>query len=347
MLKLSQKDYDFIRASYDEFPTSYGEHGCISWKVVGNELDRQSEYVCVIGAFDGFHRGHLALIAQARALADDKNMKLVVCMFDPDPTIFFKPELPNEELLTADERIALLMNAGADSCVCFTFEKHLASLSYIDFLTHLQSMFNLKHLCVGTDFKLGARGEGSLDKIRAFGKQSGFEVNGVNLMMQQDIKDIKISSTTIREAVISGDIHLANELLGHLCLIDGVVEHGRGQGTTFGYPTANIMCSTRRVAPHDGVYAAWVSNGEHVWPSALHVGLPPTFNSSDAKLSNWLLEAFLLDCNENLYGQELRVFLTDKIGDTQKFESINALEIALQGYIHATEKLLGSSAVSL
>ena len=347
MLMLSQKDLFFIESTYEQFPVSYGEDNALTWRVVGEKLDSNADYVCVIGAFDGFHRGHLALIAQARALADDKDMKLVVCMFDPDPTVYFTPDVPNEELLTADERISLLMDAGADSCLCFTFDQHLAPLGYEDFLNRLCSMFSMKHLCVGLDFKLGARGEGTFDKIVSYGIQAGFEVNGVDLMMQKGVGDTKISSTTIREAIINGDIHVANELLGHLSLIDGVVEHGRGQGTTFGYPTANIMCSKLRVAPSDGVYAAWVSNGKRVWPSALHVGWPPTFNNDKSELSHWLLEAFLLDCNENLYGQNLRVFLTDKIGETQKFESIDALERALHGYIQATENLLGNSSVSL
>ncbi len=347
MLKLSQKDLLFIKSTYEQFPVSYGKDHALSWRIVGDELDSDSDYVCVIGAFDGFHRGHLALLAEAKAIADDKNMKLVVCMFDPDPTIYFKPEVPNEELLTADERIALLMEAGADSCLCFTFNHHLALLDYKEFLNRLCLMFSMKHICVGLDFKLGARGEGTFDKLVAYGIKAGFEVSGVDLMMEKDFDNTKISSTTIREAIVDGDIQAANDLLGHFSLIDGVVEHGRGEGTSFGYPTANIMCLKRRVAPSNGVYAAYVSNGKRVWPSALHVGLPPTFDEGNIELSNWLLESFLLDCHENLYGQKLRVFLTDKIGETQKFESIDALERALQGYIEATEILLGDSAISL
>ena len=347
MLNLSQKDFEFIQSTYEHFPISYGEDSSISWKIAGASLDSASDYVCVIGAFDGFHRGHQALIAQAKAMADEKNMKLVVCMFDPDPTIYFKPNLVNEELLTAYERISLLLNSGVDSCLCFKFDEHLAPLSYKAFLDLLSGMFNFKHLCVGLDFKLGANGEGTFERIVSYGKESGFDVTGIDLMMQKELHAAKISSTAIREALIAGEIHRATELLGHLSLIDGVVEHGRGEGTAFGFPTANIMASRRRVVPDDGVYAAWVTNGQSIWPSALHVGLPPTFNSDDEKLSQWLLEAFLLDCNENLYGQELRVFLTDKIGETQKFESIDALERALHGYIHATEKLLGNTSVSL
>ncbi len=347
MLKLTEKDYEFIRATYRSFGVTQGQNADASWRVVGQELERDGEYVCVIGAFDGFHKGHRTLIQKARNLADSNAQKLVVCMFDPDPAVYFQPELPNEELLVADERIALLLDAGADSCLCFSFNEHLAKLDYKDFLHMLQAMFNLKKLCVGYDFKLGAQGKGTFDKICDFGAQEGFEVVGVELLMQDLTESIKISSTTIRRALVEGDVEGAHGLLGHMSVIDGVVVHGRGEGTTFGFPTANISCSTRRVAPKSGVYAAWVSNGKTIWPSALHVGLPPTFNEGDAQVESWLLEAFLLDCNENLYGQDLRVFIVQKIGESQKFSSLNALESALRGYIEATETLLGQKAATL
>ncbi len=347
MLKLSQKDYDFILATYEHYPVSYDADSSISWRIVGEKFDANRDYVCVIGAFDGFHIGHRDLIAKARQLADEQDMKLVVCLFDPDPAIYFNPTSSNEELLTADERVALIMNAGADSCLCFTFDENLAPLGYKEFLDRLCSMFNLRQLCVGLDFKLGAKGEGSFEKIVSYGNEVGFSVVGIDLLMQQGVNDKKISSTTIREFIINGDIDSANQLLGHFSLLDGKVEHGRGQGTTFGFPTANIMCSRRRVAPASGVYCAWVSNGVRLWPSALHVGLPPTFNDEKSKLNDWLLEAFLLDCDENLYGQNLRVFLSDKIGESQKFDSISALEEALHGYINATKELLGDSSIVL
>ena len=347
MLKISAHDRKFIQATYTSFPASYDSDGQLSWRVVGEPLDPQAQYVCVIGAFDGFHKGHQKLVDQARQLAQKDGSKLVICMFDPDPAVFFNPLAVNEELLCADERISLLMEAGAHSVLCFNFNEHLASLGYREFLLKLTSMFDLKRLCVGVDFKLGKQGEGRFERILAFGKEQGFEVTGVQLLMQDLEHGIKISSTTIRQCLIDGEIQKAIDLADHLTVIDGVVEHGRGEGTSFGFPTANIMCAHRRVAPSKGVYAAWVSNGQKVWPSALNVGLPPTFNDETEQMDAWLLEAFLLDCNENLYGQNLRVFLTTKIGDTQKFDSKVALETTLRGYIQATEDLLGDSSFSL
>ncbi len=344
---MPQKDFNFIMATYETFKESYGEDDLLSWKVVGQTIDSSCECVCVIGAFDGFHRGHRTLLDRARAIADERHMKLVVCMFDPDPAIFFNPQKKNEELLTSEERISLLMNAGADSCICFRFDANMASMDYKEFLDRLRSIVQLKELCVGYDFKLGAQGRGTFDKIVDYAHNAQFKVYGVDLMQEDVAPGVKISSTTIRKAIMRGDVRLANVLLGHFALVDGEVKHGRGEGTSFGYPTANILCSTRRVAPSNGVFAAWVSNGEKLWPSALHVGLPPTFNEKDARINNWLLEAFLLDCNEDLYGQQLRVFFVDKIGDTQKFESFDALERALQGYIVSTENLLGKSLVIL
>lgn len=335
----------FIQSTYATYNKINFSSDDVSWSLIGDDIDKDSSYVCVIGAFDGFHRGHRALIDQASSLAKQAGYKLIVCLFNPDPDLYFNPAASCEELLTAQERVCLIMDCGVDSCLCFDFNERLASMKYQDFLTLLMSIFDLKKLCVGLDFKLGAHGQGSFEKILDFGNSEGFDVVGVDLMMDECGTDHKISSTTIRRCLIDGNIDEANKLLGHMSIIDGIVEHGRGEGTSFGFPTANIMCSKQRVVPKQGVYAAWISDGTTIWPSALNVGLPPTFNTNQDELDKWLLEAFLLDCREDLYDKQLRVFLTHKIGETQKFDSIDTLEKTLRGYIKATDSLLGSQSI--
>ena len=315
-------------------------------------LGGDRRFVCAIGAFDGLHRGHRALLSRARAEADHRGCRLAVVTFSPDPARVLSPEDAPDDLLSADDREYALIDTGADALLVFSFTPELASVPYEDFVrTCLGSLLDVRAIVVGEDFCLGARGEGTVSALSELGETDGFDVIGVELSREGGEP---ITATRIRGLIRQGSVEEASVLLGRCHLVEGEVERGRGEGTGFGFPTANVCVAPGACLPAEGVYAGFVvvGNGlgtDHVgevaYPAAINVGKPRTFSPHEE--GKQFLEATLLGVEGDLYGRVVRVVFVRWLREPRTFGSVEELERVVLSNVDWVRKTLGEKGIEL
>jgi riboflavin kinase/FMN adenylyltransferase len=267
----------------------------------------------IIGNLDGVHRGHQAVLRQARAIADARGLSTVVLTFDPHPSQVLRGAAP-PRLATLERRIELLRRHGADEVVVEPFTPELAALSPERFATDLLSQrLGAKAVVVGENFRFGAHRAGDLDMLRALGKKLGFEVAAAEVAGDDRGP---FSSTRVRDAILSGNIEEATRLLGRRHSLSGVVEGGDRRGRTIGFPTANLGGVTEVLPPH-GVYAVFA--GEQ--PGVMNIGLRPTVDGTTERI-----EVHLFDFEGDLYSKRLRVHLIGRIRPEMKFAGLDELK---------------------
>lgn len=316
-------------------------------RVFGKALDARAPYVCAIGAFDGFHLGHRALLSRAADEARLRGARLAAVTFSPDPADVLSGPRAGSRLLDTGRRVASLLSAGADSVVVFGFDRAFAGLGYREFvLEALGGLVGLSCLVVGRDFNLGRGGEGDVRSLAALGQERGFGVVGVELT---EADGSPVTSTRIRGLVRQGSVEAAAGLLGRPHMVAGTVRSGRGEGSAFGFPTANIVCDAAICLPEQGVYAALVSvPGEgraSAWPAAVNVGLPPTFSEEDG--ASAFMEANLIGFAGDLYGLALEVSLLRWLRDSRPFDSVDELRRTVLGNIEWCARTLGDGPIDL
>ena len=271
-----------------------------------------------IGAFDGVHRGHQALIGRALARAKTLGCEAVVLGFEPLPREFFGRGGPLPRLTTAREKIALTQALGIDRLGLLRFNAALSNTSAEDFVQQiLVGRLGAREVWIGPDFRFGHGRRGDVAMLRDLGAELGFSAHAIEPVL---IDGERVSSTRIRAALLAGDHALARSLLGRDFAIGGRVIHGQKLGRTLGYPTANIALR-KRLPPVHGIYAVRVSGaGLRDWPSVASLGTRPTVNGREL-----LLEAHLFDFDGDLYGQRLRVDFVGKIRDEARFANLDDL----------------------
>lgn len=276
--------------------------------------------VVAIGNFDGVHKGHAALLADAKALSEVNDVRLAVLTFEPHPRQFFKPDTAPFRLTPAAAKERLLHEHGVERVEVIDFDAALAAMSAKDFIDKiLVDTLKAKHVVVGADFHFGHDRAGNVATLQEDGR---FLVHAVPL--QQDGEE-PVSSTRIRNLLTAGDINGANALLGWEWEIEGLVQHGDKRGRTLGYPTANIALN-ETLAPAHGIYAVEVKleddAEEEPWRFGVaSLGMRPMF-----ELKMPLLEVFLFKFEGDLYGMPVRVRLKKYIRPEQKFDSLEALK---------------------
>jgi len=267
-----------------------------------------------LGAFDGLHRGHMAVLDAARAGPGD----LALVTFEPPPKRYFAPEAPSFRLSSTLVRRRLCAEAGVPLLVELPFDAALAGLDADGFVAVLATRLNLAHVAVGFDFRFGADRQGDTATLQRLGGRHGFAVTVAPPLLDAD--GVKISSTRIRTALRDGDLATANALLGRPWRVDGVVAHGEARGRTIGFPTANLTLGDQ-LAPRHGVYAITVDAGDGVWrPGVANFGRTPTTGERDP-----LLEAHLFDWSGDLYGRRIEVAFHAFLRPERKFDSFPAL----------------------
>jgi riboflavin kinase/FMN adenylyltransferase len=274
--------------------------------------------VIAIGAFDGLHRGHQALIGRASARARELGCEVVVLGFEPLPREFFGRGGPMPRLTTAREKIELTRAFGVDRLGLLRFNAALSNMSAEDFVLHvLSGRLGAREVWIGPDFRFGHGRRGDFAMLNAMGVELGFAARTIEPVL---IDGERVSSTRIRAALLAGDHVLARRLLGRDFAIAGRVVHGQKLGRTLGYPTANLPLG-KRLPPVHGIYAVRVSGaGLSDWPSVASLGTRPTVNGREL-----LLEAHLFDFDGDLYGQRLRVDFVAKIRDEARFANLDDL----------------------
>jgi riboflavin kinase/FMN adenylyltransferase len=274
--------------------------------------------IVTIGAFDGLHLGHQAILAAASRHARHRGDPLAVHTFEPTPAEFFAGDSPPARLTCFRERFERLDALAVDLLFCPPFRQVNAMDHRVFVDTILAGGLDASVIVVGHDFRFGAGRLGGLDTLRAAGRARGFEVDVVDAVY---LDGERISSTQIRAALAVGDLSAARTMLGRDYSMSGRVVHGRGLGHDLGFPTANVNLKRRR-APVDGIFAVRVDglNGGPV-DGVASVGSRPTVGGGET-----LLEVHLFDFGERIYGRYITVRFIERLRSEEKFASIAALQ---------------------
>lgn len=295
--------------------------------------------IVTIGAYDGVHRGHQAVIAELRRRARAEDLAAVVVTFDQHPASVVRPESAPKLLTDLPQKLELLEGTGLDGTVVVRFDEARARESAEDFVAEvLVGCAGARGIVVGEDFHFGYNRRGNVAMLRAIGAEGGFDVEPLPLVPRDDGVDEPVSSTAIRRALAGGEVDVAARLLGRAHEVRGTVVMGDQRGRTIGFPTANVEVPKAIALPADGVYAGWyVGPGGDEHPCAINIGRRPTFYEH---AEHSLLEAHLLDFEGDLYDQRARVRFVAFLRSERKFEGIDALATQLKRDIEGARAAL-------
>ncbi|WP_167954274.1 bifunctional riboflavin kinase/FAD synthetase [Sphingomonas jejuensis] len=274
--------------------------------------------IVALGNFDGFHRGHQAVVGHAVDRARREGRPAIVATFDPHPVRFFRPDAPPFRLTTLDQRQRLFAAAGADAMLVLGFDAALAATPADVFVTDLLGHhIGAAGVVTGTDFTFGKGKGGNITLMQGWAAAAGMSVDAVPPVCD-DLGPV--SSTRIRQALVDGRPDEAARLLTRPFAIEGVVEHGDKVGRTIGYPTANLQVG-RYLRPRYGIYAVRgrLPDGR-VLDGAANLGIRPSFDPPKE-----LLEPHFFDFAGDLYGQRIEVELHHFIRPEAKFDDMDAL----------------------
>lgn len=293
--------------------------------------------VVTIGAYDGLHRGHRAVIGQVVDHARERGCRSAVVTFDRHPASVVRPESAPRLLTTLDRRLELFEQTGIDAVIVLSFDSVAATEEPEDFVRRVFiDALGVCAVVVGEDFHFGRDRRGNVALLTEVGRVNDFVVLPIELQRAQG--DGVISSTAIRKAISAGDIGLAASMLGRPVEVIGEVIGGDQRGRTIGFPTANIDVGEGHIVPADGVYAAVCvrpDGSEH--PCAVNIGRRPTFY---AVADRSLVEAHLLDFDDDLYGERLSLRLVRRLRDERRFDGLDALVAQLGDDIAETRRAI-------
>lgn len=277
--------------------------------------------VITIGNFDGVHIGHQALFHQVIEKARALQGTSIVMTFEPHPVRVLKQNNHPPLITLYEQKIELIEKAGIDILICIHFTREFASIPAKEFIEKiLVDRIGTKAVVVGKDYTFGKNREGNLDLLKTYGKRLGFEVIVVREIQMLNNSEDKISSTGIRELISDGKVAESQKLLGRHYQIRGTVMTGRDRGgRLLGFPTANINLYDE-LSPKTGVYAVIVECKGNKYKGVANIGYSPTF---DDRI--FTVEAHILDFNDDIYGQKIRVNFIKRLRDEKKFLNISEL----------------------
>ena len=289
--------------------------------------------IVTIGNFDGLHLGHRMLLDSVLEQARASGLPAVVMCFEPTPLEFFSPQSPPARLMHFSEKCQALEEYGIDIFCCLDFDTTMRSGSPDWFIQEvLVEKLNVQHLIVGDQFRFGKDRAGDVAELQRAGEKSGFQVRGM-ASLESDGKIV--SSTRIRNALSSGNLHRAAELLGQNYKMSGEVIHGQHLGRRLGFPTANIDPDRIHVALM-GIFAVRVIGlGDNVLEGVASVGTRPTVGGTKV-----LLEVYIFDFDEDIYGREIQVEFVEKIREELNFPDIDALIENINNDVAIARKIL-------
>lgn len=284
-----------------------------------------------IGVFDGVHRGHAAVLASLLERSGEMPVVAMTFATHPDEIVTGMPAPP--ALTPLERRIELLGDLGLDGVAVIEFNDDVRQLSPESFIkTYIVDALNAALVSVGEDFRFGYLAGGSVDTLRICGDKYDFDVLSTPIV---DLHGTEVRSSSIRAAVASGSVSLAARMLGRPFEIEGVVVPGDARGRTIGFPTANITMSDRLVRPATGVYAVRCEIEGVQFDGVSNVGTRPTFGGGDETI-----EVHLLDTDEDLYGNSMRVQFIDRLRNEQHFTSAEALVFQIKADIERARAVL-------
>lgn len=315
-----------------------------------SDFKKLDNAIVTIGTFDGVHFGHQKIIKQLVEKAKADKGESVILTFFPHPRMIIDPENQDLKMInTINEKADILKGLGVDHLIITPFTRDFSNQLPEDYIKNtLVDNIGTRHIIIGYDHRFGKDRSGNLSDLKAAGLHYGFTVEEI---MEQDIHDVAVSSTKIREALLAGDVGLANDYLGYPFSIFGRVIKGDKIGRTIGFPTANIFVEeTYKLIPGDGIYAVTVeissapgaeglATTQRQTPSAEHqtykgmayIGQRPTINGMTRNI-----EVNIFDFNQEIYGQDIKMNFLKFLRHDVKFTGLEALTVQLQKDKEAT-----------
>ena len=303
--------------------------------IAGGSLCADGSVVC-IGAFDGLHLGHQALVRHAVDRARALGVEAAALSFEPLPREFFAAASPPPRLGPVRAKVEGLRALGADVVGLLRFDARMAAMSpeaFVDAV--LVQRLRAREVWVGPGFRFGHRRAGDLATLQALGREAGFTAGEIEPLV---IDGERVSSTHIRTALVAGDFDHASRLLGRPYAVSGRVVRGRQLGRTLGYPTANLRFGGK-VPALRGIYATRVHGiGDAPWPSVSSFGTRPTVGGVEP-----LLEAHLFDFDGDLYGRRIEVEFVARLRDEEKFDDLPSLVVQMDRDAEQARRVLAAA----
>lgn len=290
--------------------------------------------VATMGKYDGVHRGHQMLISRVQKIAQEKKLPTLVILFEPHPQEFFHPNKVLARLTRLREKLIYLRELKVDYVLIVQFNAAFACLSAQEFVKDFMvDALGIRHFVVGDDFRFGAKQQGDFNLLRQLAKQYHFEVESLPTLLYEGHR---VSSSSVRHALVKADMALAKQLLGRTYSLHGRVGHGQKLGRKLGFPTANIFLH-RKKSPVLGIYAVQMHVGDEVFNGVANIGSRPAVQGTYV-----LLEVYLFDFNQDIYGRYVQVDILHKIRDEEYYDSLDALKAQIaKDVIEAKNYFLG------
>ncbi len=298
--------------------------------------------IATIGVFDGVHRGHQSIIAQAVRIGAERDVPSVLITFVPHPSEVVRPGSHPPVLTSMVRRAELVEQLGIDVFCALPFTLEFSRMAPDEFVHHaLVERLHASAVVIGDNFRFGHKAAGDVDLLAKLGRTFGYSTHGVPLLQDGDTP---LSATYVRSCVSAGDVTAASAVLGRPHRVDGVVERGDQRGRELGYPTANLRTDERGAIPADGVYAGRVVRLDE-WGrtvdapplglAAISIGTNPTFEVRQRRV-----EAYVLDFSGDLYGTTLGIEFVERLRGMEKFDSVDALVAQMADDIRQTRSVL-------
>ena len=289
-----------------------------------NDFRSTKKTIITLGTFDGVHIGHKKILEKVLQNTDDGQYESLVLTFFPHPRMVLQGDSDIKLLNTINEKIDLLQEIGIENLVIHPFDETFSRLTAEEFVkTILVDRFQVQKIIIGYDHRFGRNRTANINDLIAFGEQYDFEVEQISV---QEINEISVSSTKIRNALLEGNMTLANDYLGYNYFLTGEVVKGKQLGRTINFPTANLKIQENyKLIPQNGVYIVKSVINEQTVFGMMNIGFNPTVNGQ-----NQTIEIHYFDFDADLYHQKIRVSILQRIRSEQKFESVDLLKAQLE-----------------
>ena len=289
-----------------------------------NEFNCKKSTIITIGTFDGVHLGHQKILKKLNIEAENNGLESSVLTFFPHPRTVLNPDSSLKLINTIEERISLFKKSKIDNLIVHPFTKGFSELDSEDYVKNiLVDQLKAKIVLIGYDHKFGKNRTADIKNLKEYGIKYNFEVIEIKA---EEINDIAISSTKIRNSIEEGDIQLTNSYLGYEFSFFGKVVKGNSIGKTLGFPTANIKIGTDlKLIPKNGVYLISTIINQKIIFGMMNIGIKPTTNENTKSI-----EVNLFDFNQDLYDTNITIYIKQFLREEIKFDSLNELKLQIE-----------------
>jgi riboflavin kinase/FMN adenylyltransferase len=288
-----------------------------------SEFTSHCHPVATVGVFDGVHQGHMEIISRLATLARERNCESVVITFEPHPRLVLPHHAEVKLLQTLAEKLQRFELAGVGAVLVIPFDKDFAKITPHDFIKNvLVESLKVSHVITGYDHFFGQNRQGDYEMLSKMGKQFGFTVDELPMVL---VSEHTVSSSSIRRALLDGDVKMASGMLGYPYSITGEVVTGNKIGRNIGYPTANLKPnSSYKLIPGQGVYATIINIEGNSFKGMTNIGYRPTIDAD-----HLTIEVNIFDFNQDIYSKSITLSFIDRIRNEKRFASLGDLQLQL------------------